>query len=175
VNPTTVAYHEAGHAVLAYITGVYMIDGPISTSGSPHAETPIWRDAALCAARTLDMGELDLHEYDYEGAIIAAAGHEAERIYLLRNNLTVDEQALGQGAHGDLCLVRELLGPKHWVDACSAAAQYLHEPKIWKMVEQLATSILRHSGTLTKDQATETLERISIELEIPPLRVLRRV
>ena len=170
-----VAYHEAGHAVLAHITGVYEIDGPIITDGISYAETPIMRDAVRVSARSIDMGVVTLDELNYEEAIIAAAGQEAERIYLKANNLHVDETALSQGAHGDLCHVRELLGSSHWFEVCAAASQYLKEPRTWQIVEHLAQLILRKSGALTADQATEALERIGIELDIPPLRILRKI
>jgi hypothetical protein len=174
MDSTTVAYHEAGHAVLAHITGVYVIDGPITTTGLDAAETPIMREAAFCVARSNAIGDVTQDQLNYETAIIAAAGQAAERIYLRKQGLPVDEQRLAQGAFGDLQLVNELLGPKHWFDVCEAASKYLQEPKTWPIVDKLAKAILQKSGILTKDQATVILESVGASLDIPTVRVLRR-
>jgi hypothetical protein len=169
---TATAYHEAGHVVLAHIAGIYVFDQDIVTTGSTYAFAPIKRDPHRCLAREADFGKLSEADYDLETAIIAAGGSEAERIYLVRAGLPVDEAAILLGAQGDVNLAEELRGKAAWPDLCRRALGYLERPLVWMLVERVAMAILRNKGVLKADSATEVLERACAEFDVPWFEIL---
>lgn len=167
------AYHEAGHAVLAHVTGVYEIDGAIDTFGPDVANTPLKRDGLRCAIRAKDYPGLKTDDCDYETAIIAAAGSQAERLYQVKNGFAVDENALFLGAHGDIQLVQSLLGSGRWYEVCAAASYYLGQPDIWKVVERLARAILQAQKPLPADRVTDILEIACNEFCVISVQLLK--
>jgi len=168
-----IAHHEAGHVVLAYITGVHVLDGEIDLTGLNRAISPLKREHALCRAREVDLGPMTHAQYDYEEAIIAAAGIEAERLYLQAANLEIDGRALDSGAHCDLILVRELLGQGKWLEVRERALSYLQQPAIWNVVQALSSSLIRCKGRLSARLATDVIHDACIKFDVPPAQILK--
>lgn len=166
------AFHEAGHAVLAFITGVIEIDGPIVTSDVNQAEVPLRVDRSRCMARAEQFGGVEFVDHKFEQAIISAAGSEAQRKYMRLEGIEIDEAALFQGAHGDVKRVQELLGPGRWNEVCSVASAYLEKPAIWKVVHTLALAILRIDRPLTANEATDVIENACCEYDVSTIQVL---
>jgi hypothetical protein len=171
--PNATAYHEAGHVVLAYITGVYELDGDIVTVGASHATSPLRRDAGLSAARELILGPMSADDYSFEEAIIAAGGSQAERLYLQKVGVEANEKTIFQGAHGDLSLVRGLLGEGRWFDVCARASLHLEGTPIWNIAEKLASAIVRCNGVLKAGQATDVLYNACTEYDVNCVFILR--
>lgn len=170
---TATAYHEAGHVALAHIAGIHVFDKDIVITGRTHAFAPIKRDPHQCLARQADCGKLSEADYDLETAIIAAAGSEAERVYIVKAGIPVDESAIQLGAQGDVKLAEELCGEGVWPDLCARAAHYLQRPLVWILVERVASAILGNKGVLKADSVTEVLERTSAEFDVPSFEILR--
>jgi hypothetical protein len=170
---TATAYHEAGHAALAHITGVYTIDGNIVIIGARHATVPVLRDAKLCHARGLIIGHTTSDVLDYESAIIFAAGIEAESRYLRESNIEVDQPQLEAAAGGDLDVVMSLLGAGHWTEVRARADRYLRAPGIWDVVKKLASAIMFNNGILSNASATNVLETGCIEFDVAPYVLLK--
>ncbi|WP_447939902.1 hypothetical protein [Pseudoxanthomonas mexicana] len=77
-------------------------------------------------------------DHDMELAIIAAAGVEAERAWLEKQRLPVDEIALFRGAHQDVQDVRSLLGIGRWKWADGRASCHGRHPPGWLLVGLVA-------------------------------------
>jgi hypothetical protein len=167
------AYHEAGHAVLAHITGVYLLDGPIGLSADQNAETPLRREHDLCVARAIDHGGMKSIDHNREEAIICAGGSEAQRIYLTNSAIAFDEEHLFRGAHGDVQRARELLGEGCWVEVCASARRYLQQPNIWRVVEALAEKIATSERMFSSDAVTNFLEIKCVEFGIGTAQILK--
>lgn len=171
--PTTIegtAHHEASHAVLAHVTGVYLMEG-INLQDGFQAQALMKRDGNLCVARRLDNSGANI-DHDLEMSIICAAGLEGERRYLVEQGMPVDENILFLGAHGDVQDVRELIGEGKWLEMCSRAAFYLDQDGIWRAVKLLATELLKRNGVMNADQVSDLLHTASVEFNLPESKIL---
>jgi hypothetical protein len=167
------AYHEAGHVVLARITGVYVVDDDIVISRVSRAVAPLIREAKLCQARASLLGQMTSRMYKWEEAIIAAAGSQAELLFQQRLCYVVSESSLSLGAHGDMIQVRDLFGPGYWFSFCDRAMLYLLRPPIWKLVSDLADLIIDAQGVLAKDAANNFLSAQIKALGLPDMQILK--
>lgn len=165
------AYHEASHAVLAYITGVYHMEG-IDLRGAERAWAGVRRDLRFSAAREIANKGLRIN-HDLEEAIIAAAGSEGQRRYIAIQGRKLDDLALSKGAAGDKEEVEKLLGPDQWDRVCARAAFYLGQPKIWGLVQMLAAELLKQEGVLSGDHMSGLLYRACVDADLPECQVLQ--
>ncbi len=163
------AYHECGHAVLAFLTGAH-ITKEIDIAKEIHANTEIEFCDYLHSARLIDCQEIDLA---YERAIISAAGMQAEKMRYIENAISYDESSLFKGAHGDVLKVQELLGVGRWNEVSDRAKQYLENPKHWNMVTTLATKLMNNNGNLKEGAIDVTLHAKRVEFDIPSYIVLK--
>ncbi|MET3465113.1 hypothetical protein [Variovorax atrisoli] len=169
-----IAFHEAGHCVAAYLTGIFLMKGVDHTAGASHAHAEFELDSMCQQMRAHDL-QPGLTEADYkrERAVISAAGVAAERRYLEFHGMHVDEQQLSLGARGDLEGVVALLGPGHWDRAEAAATKLMDEPAIWSAVASLASAIRLKQGKLSGDQVTHVIENALNPSDVELVRVLR--
>jgi hypothetical protein len=164
------AYHEAAHAVLAHLSGIYTMEG-IDCTGSERAEAAVHRHGDLCEARLI-LNQGKPIDHDLELAIIYGAGCEAERKYLQDRGLPVDDDALFRSGHGDVLAVRDLLGQQRWFGVAPRSAFYLNQPQIWAVVESVAAAVITRNGVLTGDQVSWLLEAACTEFDLPEWQVL---
>jgi hypothetical protein len=164
-----IAYHECGHAVLAFLTGAYVIQ-EINITEEVHAATHIEIEDCLHKARLMDCQQIDLA---YERAIISAAGMQAEKMRYIENGVSYDERALFQGAHGDVLEVRELLGKGKWCEVLDRAKQYLENPQYWNMVTTLVSKLIKCNGKLKAGTIDDVLVAKRVEFNIPVYIVLK--
>ncbi|WP_201834909.1 hypothetical protein [Microvirga zambiensis] len=167
-----VAYHEAGHAVLGHITGIYQINGPIVTAGMTKAWVSFHCNPRLVALRARVGQPRNQADLVREQAIIGAAGVAAEHIHLRNMGVTPNSRALFRGAHGDVLAIRQLVGPGHFNQLVQHAECHLADPRVWAMVEDLVQAITAYSGFVPGYAAAWTLER-SRRHQAVAFRILR--
>lgn len=180
VDRMSTAYHEAGHAVMAFLSGIFVIDGPIHVDGvhteEGNAETPLDEDPALLARRRDEGWVVDEFERRKQRAVIAAAGYAAEKLFAAKCGRAFDEDAAFRGAHGDVLMVRDVWGPGAFMRLVECVSAEMLKPEVWKMVERLATTLLAHPGPLPASEAIASLEvaqadtGATIGLHLPELR-----
>lgn len=176
----SIAHHEAGHAVMAFLSGILAIDGPIHINGMlterGNAETPLHEDPALLARRQAEGWVIDEFERRKQRAAVAAAGYAAEMLLAAKAGRVFDKRAAFKGAHGDVLTVQEVWGKGEFMRFAELVATVMQRPEVWAMVEQLATKLLATSGPLPAAQATALLEAaqramgVKVGLHLPELR-----
>jgi hypothetical protein len=148
-----VAYHEAGHLVLACITGVYHPGKRgISIAGKHIAYAAYRGDPLLVVHRSPELSEAALADaLAIERGIINAAGYAAEHRFLVTQGFDPDTEVLTDGARGDMEALRENNGglsvPFDDDDLglferfTAAADGYFEEPAVWAAVTAVAEGL----------------------------------
>ena len=166
-----VAYHEAGHAVIAYLTGYHIIDGPIHIDGEEtedgHAHTPIAEDDGRIEERRLKGWVIDEFERRKQRSVIAVAGYTAELVHAAIEGLDFNERRAFMGAHGDVETVRQTWGPQSFYPFSKALGSEMAQPEVWDMVEALAKALLENDGPLPSESAMSVLESSRRSSEAP--------
>lgn len=116
------------------------MDGPLEYRPGEVAHVPI----TAREDRATDWLELGGGEADFKAimATVAASGFEAEKKYLLENELEVNERQLFRGAHGDVEQLRDLVGAGHWSAYCDAARAIIERPPVWQAITRLAAALI---------------------------------
>jgi hypothetical protein len=160
------AIHEAGHSVVAYLTGYHVIDDSIDIdgvlSGGKSASVPL----AICdarLARELEQGTLNVAQLQRDRCLVAVAGFTAEQVYAEKHGLHFDEDRAFQGAHGDLLCVRELAGSGRFLGFRNELIPAVRSTAIWAFVDAFATFLAETNGLIPASSAMEQLERLRTE------------
>lgn len=157
----TVAYHEAGHAVMAHLSGQYEIDGPISLDGTGtedgNAVTPLVQSPELTDRRRAEGWVVDGFEQIKQRVVVAASGYAAEVMLAAKDGKPMDEQRAFLGAHGDVKDVQELWGKGSFFPFVEKVLTEMMRPEVWAMVDQLAKALLAHDGPMSSAQVTNEL------------------
>lgn len=159
-----VAHHEAGHAVIAYLTGYHVIDGPIDIDGEGsdghYAETPILEDDALLAQRVQEGWVIDHFVRLKQQTAFAVAGFTAE-MFLAEENGTVFEDDLAyKGALGDRKQVQDFWkSPNSFREFSRLLIHAMVEEEVWSMISILAKKLLANQGPMPAQTAMEILHQ----------------
>lgn len=180
IDRESTAHHESGHAVMAFLSGIFVIDGPIDIDGIEtkhlNAETPLYEDPTLLDRRQAEGWVIDEFERRKQRAFIAAAGFAAEKLYASKSCRTFDEAAAFMKAHGDVLFVQEIWGERAFLLFVERVTTAMQKPGVWEMVERLANALLTHSGPFPAADAANLLETAQadtgaeVALHLPDLR-----
>ena len=159
-----VAHHEAGHAVIAYLTGFYVIDGPIDIDGEGsdghYAETPILEDDALLAERIQEGWVIDHFVKLKQQTAFAVAGFTAEMFLAEENGTAFDDDLAFKGALGDRKQVLEYWkGPNSFRELSRLLIHSMVEEEVWSMISILAKALLAQEGSMPAEKVMEILQR----------------
>lgn len=175
-----VAIHEAGHAVIAFLTGYHVIYDAVDIDGinseGDAATIPLERNAALCAQRVQENWVLSEFELRKQQCVISVAGYTAERVHAERTGVPFDETGAGRGAHGDMLAVKNLWGPGNFVRFSNEVLPELRTPMVWTMVETFAQALSTSEGPFPAEAAMTLLEKsrrqtgAQFKLFLPDLR-----
>jgi hypothetical protein len=169
-----IAVHEAGHALFAYVTGIYELTA-LDINDSRRAITTYKTHQTRALQRALLMDLSNPIAQDHELAVIAAAGIEAERLWLQRNNYHVEDEALEAGARGDRYSVQARLPttPDVWDIAKRAAADYLIGNSAWyDLIVALSCTVIEMGGVLRVDLVMRCLVKVTVSHHWPQFKLL---
>lgn len=142
-TPIALAYHEAGHAVLAVRSKYLKLDGPVSFQ---KAECPAAIDWST-------VPDAERAKACYELCIAAAAGMEAEIQYHIVSGSSYEGRVLFMGAHGDVSLIRSIFDSGSIGEFRSLARTRLLS--VWPVVDQVAQHLINISPSdLGAEEAT---------------------
>ena len=176
------AHHESDHAVIAFLSGIFVIDGPMHIDGlhteDGNAEALLHEDPELLALRRTEGWVIDQFEQRKQRAVLAAAGYAAEKLFVNRRGRAFDEVAAFRGAHGDVLTVQEVWGTGAFLAFVERVTAEMLKPEVWEMIERLPTKLLTHPGPLPAAEATALLNAAqadtgaTVGLHLPELRPL---
>lgn len=173
------AFHEAGHAVLAKLSGTHLIGNidarPESNEGAFNCT---FRDDLYRARGTALGRDVDAVA---ENAVISAAGAVAQTRFMVANGIGVDidgkfttlaEDYVFNCASADSQRVRRTMGPGLWFKMTAAASEIFDDAHVWQAVVTLATEIIRRSGAMSEGAVDDLLHEAFVQLELPQFRAL---
>lgn len=162
------AYHQAGHAVLAYWFGWWLNDEGVEIDDRQHAGTRRLSpdDSTEAAVIQALAGWLCEHKWHGQGHARLAIEEVFE---LARDHDPEDEEFRHAGDLADVALTllrtNPEITPKEFVKAFWAygdqAEKILAEEPVWRAVEKLASALLA-SGSLSDEEAREAIGDLPI-------------
>ncbi len=168
------AYHEAGHAVLAKLTGTHIAGAIDARVASKQGAFDCEYLEALHQARAIVLGvAVDPIK---ESAVISAGGAVAQARFMFANGIGLDSNGKwipSTDNYVSLCAlhdrneVRRTLGIGHWEEVTRTASNVLSRPGVWSAVEILAAEVIRRNGMVPKNTVDNLLHQAFIELHLP--------
>ncbi|MBQ0822691.1 hypothetical protein KBI52_21120 [Microvirga sp. HBU67558] len=143
------AYHEAGHAVIAHLSIAFILDGPVIIDDQDGS-------FGYCTDPDLDP-KVTVYRVRYERAVVAAAGYAAQKLYNERAHGSFNISALQLGASDDAGMIREDFGFGVFDEFVAIATQRFNEDGVWEAVERLAAR-LAQSGQLSAEEAAKRID-----------------
>ena len=173
------AYHEAGHAVIAKLSGTYLVGAIDARPESTQGACDCTFVPALHEARQLALGlSVDAKA---EEAVICAAGAAAQIRFMADSKIGLDSDGgwtdaadtyVFHCASGDVERVRELFGVGRWCAAMACAKAFLNEAPVWEAISRLATEVIRRGGEMSETAVDSFLHQTFVELDLPEFQAL---
>jgi hypothetical protein len=162
IDRRTTAYHEAGHAVIAFLSGIFDVDGPLHIDGrftdDGNAATPIRENPELLARRRAEGWNIDDFERRKQRAAVAAAGYAAEMLLSTKAASHFNERLAFMGAHGDVQVVVDMWGEGSFMSWVEKVLAKMMDPAVWEMIDRLASALLALDGPMDADSVMSELE-----------------